>query len=62
MSANRRQRPRVFYIAGAYFYAAGLRFLGEPFPLVGKCLSAGQSARRLYRETRAAYRDAAMID
>jgi hypothetical protein len=59
---NRKRHGRFAYTVAALYFAKRLEIAGEPFPLVFRCLSAGIEPRALYLATRAAWRDAAMIE
>lgn len=59
---NSRRRGRFAYTVGALYFAKRLEIAGEPFPAVFRCLAAGIESRALYLATRAAWRDAAMIE
>jgi hypothetical protein len=59
---NSTRRGRFAYTVGALYFAKRLEIAGEPFPAVFRCLSAGIESRALFLSTRAAWRDAAMIE
>jgi len=59
---NSKRRGRFAYTVGALYFAKRLEIAGEPFPLVFRCMAAGIESRALYLSTRAAWRDAAMIE
>jgi hypothetical protein len=59
---NSKRRGRFAYTVGALYFAKRLEIAGEPFPAVFRCMAAGIESRALFLSTRAAWRDAAMIE
>ena len=59
---NRTRRGRFAYTVGALYFAKRLEMAGEPFPSIFRCMLSGIESRALYLSTRAAWRDAALIE